>query len=113
MAKISPSTSKKGFFPSSKSSRAKLDPKIQRTSQALLKRNDSERRDELDQRTKQDVKVDIPESIKEFSRIKKVVDAIPENQNESKIARLKHQIKNGKYQFDFDAMAEKILTEEF
>lgn len=58
-----------------------------------------------------DARVDIPEGVKDFSKIKKQVDASAPIDNSEKIARLKAQIQNGTYQVDYDQLAEKMLTE--
>ena len=78
-----------------------------------LKRNSMDRAGDIQTRTGMDARVDIPDSIKDFSRIKKAVDAAPPIDNSEKVARLKAQIQNGTYQVDYDALAEKILTSEY
>jgi len=78
-----------------------------------LKRNTEARKSELEAFSGTDSKVDIPEAIKDFSRIKKVADAAPEIDNSEKIARLKSQIAAGSYKVDADALADKILEQEF
>lgn len=77
-----------------------------------LKRNDASRFNELKDMEKRDSSVSIPESVKDFSRIRKAVDAAPETDNSEKIARLRDQIQNGTYKMDFEAIADKILKEE-
>ena len=77
-----------------------------------LKRNDASRTTELNDMAKRDSNVAIPDAIKDFSRIKKAVDASPETDNTEKIARLKAQIQNGTYNVNYEAIADKILTEE-
>lgn len=76
-------------------------------------RNTSERATELSEKTATDAKVNIPEGVKEFSRIKKAATSAPEADNSEKIARLKAQIANGTYEMDYDAIADKILSSEF
>lgn len=76
-------------------------------------RNTSERASELAEKTSTDAKVNIPDGVKEFSRIKKAAMSAPEPDNSEKIARLKAQIANGTYEMDYDAIADKILTSEF
>lgn len=78
-----------------------------------LKRNSASRKNELESFSKADSKVEIPDAIKDFSRIKKVADAAPEIDNTDKIARLKAQIANGSYKVDYDALSDKILEQEF
>lgn len=83
-----------------------------RINQATLKRNDEDRKVELEG-TKRDAKVQIPDAVKDFSRIKKAVDAAPEVDNSDKISALKAQIQNGTYKVDYDAVAGKMLETEF
>ena len=59
-----------------------------------------------------DAKVTIPEAIKDFARIKKVVDESPTMDNEKKIEKIKNQIKDGSYKINYDLLAEKILENE-
>ena len=59
-----------------------------------------------------DAKVTIPEAIKDFARIKKVVDESPIMDNEKKIEKIKNQIKDGSYKVNYDLLAEKILENE-
>lgn len=77
-----------------------------------LKRNDASRTNELNDMAKRDSNVSIGDAIKDFSRIRKAVDAAPEVDNSEKIARLKAQIQNGSYNVNYEAIADKILTEE-
>lgn len=60
-----------------------------------------------------DAKVSIPEGVRDFSRIKKAADASPDIDNSDKIARLKAQIQAGTYEVDYDAVADKMLMQEF
>ncbi len=98
------------FFPNTRSSRADISPT--RNAQ-FLKRNSYERSQELNNIAARDAKVTIPDSIKDFSRIKKVVDASPEPNNADKIASLKARIQAGTYEPDYDAIADKILANEY
>jgi negative regulator of flagellin synthesis FlgM len=75
-------------------------------------RNSTERASELMDRTASDAKVNIPEGVKEFSRIKKAALNAPEQDNSEKIARLKAQIQAGTYEVDYDGLADKILSSE-
>ena len=63
--------------------------------------------------TSTDSKVSIPDGVKDFSRIKKAVDASPDIDNTDKIARLKAQIQAGTYEVDYDGLADKMLTQEY
>lgn len=78
-----------------------------------LNRNSYERANEISGRTSSDARVGISDAVKDFSRIKKVVDAAPERDNSAKIARLRQQIQSGTYEVDYDALADKILESEF
>jgi len=78
-----------------------------------LTRNSESRKNELEAFSKADSKVDIPDAIKDFSRIKKVADAAPPVDNSEKIARLKSQIEAGTYKVDYDGLTDKILEQEF
>ncbi len=78
-----------------------------------VQRNTMERASEISERTSGDAKVNIPEGVKEFSKIKKAAMSAPETDNSEKIARLKAQIAAGTYEVDYDALADKILTSEF
>ena len=98
------------FFPNSKSAQQEIE-QLRRT--RALKRNSYERIQELNDQTSNDAKVNIPDSIRDFSRIKKAVDSAPEIDNTDKIARLKAQIQAGSYQPDYDAIADKMLSREY
>lgn len=100
------STSSRSIFLPNKKETGKVGP-------AGLKRNSESRKSELEAFSKSDSKVDIPDAIKDFSRIKKVADAAPEIDNSEKIARLKSQIQAGTYKVDMDGLADKILEQEF
>lgn len=98
------------FFPNTK---GKETQESNRVNPANLKRNTEARKSELDVYAKSDSKVDIPDAIRDFSRIKKVADAAPQVDNSEKIARLKSEIQNGTYKVDYDGLANKILEQEF
>jgi negative regulator of flagellin synthesis FlgM len=76
-------------------------------------RNSAERSSEISGKTAGDAKVNIPEGVKDFSKIKKVASSAPEVDNTDKIARLKAQIEAGTYEVDYDGLADKILNSEF
>lgn len=78
-----------------------------------IQRNSTERASELTDRTASDAKVNIPDGVKDFSRIKKAAMSAPETDNSEKIARLKAQIQAGTYEVDYDGLADKILESEF
>lgn len=78
-----------------------------------VQRNTTERASEISQKTSTDAKVNIPDGVKDFSRIKKAAMNAPEVDNSEKIARLKAQIQDGSYEIDYDALTDKILNSEF
>lgn len=98
------------FFPNSKSSQSEID---QIRESNIPRRNTHERARELSSSTENDAKVTIPDSIRDFSRIKKAVDISPSIDNTEKIARLKAQIQSGTYNPDYDAIADKILSSQY
>lgn len=100
------STSSRSIFLPNKRESGKVGP-------GSLKRNSDVRKEELETFSKADSKVDIPDAIKDFSRIKKVADAAPAIDNTEKIARLKSQIAAGTYNVDAGALADKIMEQEF
>jgi negative regulator of flagellin synthesis FlgM len=99
------------FFPRSRSAQA--EQAKNRGQVEGVERNSSERASELQTKTSGDARVNIPEGVKDFSRIKKAAMSAPETDNSEKIARLKAQIQEGTYEVDYDALADKILTSEF
>ena len=107
MSGIESTNSRSAFFPNSKTG------KTGSLKKQYLRRNDSDRKQELESLSKRDVKVDIPGAIRDFSRIKKAVDSAPELDNSAKIADLKARINNGTYKVDIDGLADKILSSEF
>lgn len=75
--------------------------------------NTSARTEELNALSGDHVKVDIPESIKDYAHIKRAVDNAPNVDNSAKIAALKQRIQSGTYTIDENAVAEKMLESEF
>ena len=98
------------FFPKSRTGQAEI---AQSKRAKALQRNTYERAQEIQSKTSKDAKVAIPDTIKDFSRIKKAADMAPPIDNSDKIASLKAQIKAGTYQPDYDAIADKILSSEY
>lgn len=104
-------TRSSSFFPRGRDIQAE---KAKQSSQIDgLKKNTPEKATEITIKTAQDAKVTIGDGIKDFSKIKKVANAAPEIDNTDKIARLKAQIQAGTYEIDYDALADKMLSEEF
>lgn len=102
--------SRSPFFPRSKSSQAE----VQRARNAqALKRNSYDRAQEIESKTAKDAKVSIPDTIRDFSRIKKAADTAAPIDNSEKIAMLKAKIQAGTYEPDYEQLADKILTSEY
>ena len=109
------SNSRPSFFPNSRQgqeAQAKKTEQKQKLMQSALRRNNAERIKELEKST-QDAKVDISNSIRDFSRIKKTVDTAPEMNNADKVQQLKEQVQNGTYTVDPEQLADKLLEKEF
>lgn len=100
-------TSRSNFFPNSD------EAKDVQTKKVALRRNDQARRAQLEKISQNDASVKIPDAVRDFSRIKKAVDAAPEIDNSAKVARLKSQINNGTYKMNYEAIADKLLSTEF
>lgn len=105
---------RRNFFPNStttgKADQSKKSAQIQKL---MAKRNDAARKKELDTLGQANAKITIDNKIKDFARIKKAVDAAPDVDNTDKIASLKAQIKSGQYKVDYDALADRMLANEF
>jgi negative regulator of flagellin synthesis FlgM len=111
MTKINPQPKRSLFFPKKKED---VHSKVEnQSSDFVLKRNRPERQKEIENYIKGDTKVQIPEAVKDFSRIKRTVDMTPNPDNTQKISELKAKIKNGNYHIDYDALADKIIENEF
>lgn len=98
------------FFPGNKSS--KKAP-VNRSHDVSLRRNTTDRSNQLRGTTAGDAKVQIDDAVKDFSRIKRAVDAAPPVDNSEKIAKLKAQIQRGEYKVDYDAVADRMLSREY
>ncbi len=102
---------KSTFFTRSKTS---TSPSITKPNTPIsLDRNDSERKMELEKTTAADAKVDISSAVKDFSRIKKAVDESPTLDKSERISELKGKINRGEYNFDYDAIAQKMLEQQY
>ncbi len=110
MSNIDANISNGSFFPNDRST--KNTRHAQKLKNTTLKRNELTRKKELDDNASRDAKVNISDAIRDFSRIKKTVDATPEKDNQSKIDQLKESISNGTYSVDYEAVADKILRDE-
>jgi negative regulator of flagellin synthesis FlgM len=99
------------FFPNS--TKANTKGKIDNAGNISLKRNDPQKAQEIADKAAVHTNVTINDSIKDFAKIKKIADSPVEVDNSEKIARLKAQINAGTYNIDYDAVADKILENEF
>ena len=107
------SANRRNFFPNSSSSKADEAKKSAQIQKMMASRNAPARKEELDNLSQANAKVDINNKIKDFARIKRAVDAAPQIDNTDKIKNLKSQIKAGTYKVDYDALADKMLAGEF
>lgn len=106
MSNVIDSSSKSGFFPDKKVGGAKAKG-------PTLSRNNPLKKDELDKSSARDVKLDINDGIKEFSKIKKAVDASTPIDKADRIAELKESIKAGSYKIDPDKIADSMMANDF
>jgi negative regulator of flagellin synthesis FlgM len=104
-------STRSNFFPHT--GNAQVDRATKTEANPAMKRNNGPRKAELDRAAMLDAKVDIPEAVKDFSKIKRTVDAAPNLDKTSKINDLKSRIQAGTYQVDYDGLAEKMLESEF
>lgn len=107
---IEKNTEKSGFFPGKTERPSARPAKISTTIDKELPRKSNSSQPQPESK---DAKVEIPDAIKDFSKIRKAVDGAPTINNASKIADLKARINEGSYSVDYDVLAEKILTSEF
>ena len=112
MSKIDSNSARTGFFPKSKAA-SDSNVKARGVQQTYLQRNAPARMKELDSTSRGHAKVEIPNAVKDYAKIKKAVDQAPEVDNSAKIARLREQIQNGSYSVDYDQLADKILSSEY
>jgi negative regulator of flagellin synthesis FlgM len=97
------------FFPNDK----KVNNSPNNANPVELTRNIEPRVEELNKIAKDDVKIQIPDAVKDFARIKSAVDKAPDIDKKDQIARLKDQIASGKYNIDYEGLADKMLATEF
>lgn len=110
MSKIDNGT-RSNFFPKSKASQPQVKPRALNPN--YIQRNDPTRKKELESTTGSHAKVEIPNAVRDFAKIKRAVDNAPPIDNSEKITQLKSQINAGTYKVDYDALADKILSSEF
>lgn len=94
------------FFPSTANQKNKIQQ-----AKALM-RNSEVRAQEIQNKTKDDVSIKIPQAVKDFSRIKKVATQAEIPSREDRIAELKEQIQSGTYKVDYDQLSKKMLESE-
>ncbi|MBL6991164.1 MAG: flagellar biosynthesis anti-sigma factor FlgM [Bacteriovoracaceae bacterium] len=112
MNNIESASIKSSFFPKHRKPGSKIKGRdTLKIGEKALERNDLERIKELEESTEDDVKVKIASGVKDFAKIKKVVDSVADKDNSAKIANLKAQIKNRTYKVDYEELADKILAE--
>lgn len=99
------------FFPNSKTAQ-KEAARLKQTKH-LGAETPLDRAEELRLKTGNDAKVSIPESIKDFSKIKRIADNTQPVSNDEKIQSLKERIAAGTYEVDYDALAQKMLDSEY
>ena len=99
--------SRPAFFPNSKTARAKEAAKKQ-----YQRLSESQAGQDGFSPQKSSSLVDIPEGLRDFSRIKELATNAPEVDNSNKIEMLKNQINSGEYQIDYDRLAEQLLLQE-
>ena len=105
-------TENPNFFPIS--SRLSTDNTISGLQGTALKRNSDARKQELESLAKGgDSNVTIDAAVRDFSRIKKSVDASAGRDVGPRLAELKRKIEDGSYQVDYDELADRILNSEF
>lgn len=112
MSKVDSNPARSSFFPRSKTA-SDSSIKAKGIQQGYLQRNAPSRMKELDNTSRGHAKVDIPNAVKDYAKIKKAVDQAPDIDNSDKIAKLKQQIQSGSYSVDYDKLADKILSSEF
>lgn len=111
MSKINNDSLKSPFFPN-KTSTDKINRSNKSTAR-FLERNDTDRKNELDNLSKNHTKVSVDSKVKDFSRIRKAVDSAEDLDRTELIESLKERIKNGDYHIDPEKIAEKMILGEF
>ena len=108
MSNINPQLNRSAFFSGTEPAKFRHG-----SSQARMPRNSTEKKKEIESNTKNDVRVDIADRVKDFARIKAAVDRAPTPDNSERIAELKNRIRRGDYRIDDNALADKILQSSF
>ena len=108
MSKIE--TTRPSFFPNSPSAQAIRDKNISRINKMQESYGPTKTGEPKGLR---DARVDIPEKIKDYAQIQKAVTNAPERDESQKIAEIKAKIASGEYKINEDAIATKMLEQEF
>ena len=94
------------FFPKSKSTRPTVN-------ESTLKKPSLNQKIGHKQKTDSDAKIVLSDTIKDFNLIKKAADSSLTMDQSEKIGLLQRKIALGEYKIDYDALADKILSQEF
>ena len=106
MSNVNPRLDRSDFFSGSKAEKSQGN-------NLNLRRNSAEKKSEIESVTKDDVKIDITNKVKDFSRIKSAVYKAENIDNSEKIKEVKDRIKNGSYRVDYEELADRLLRSEF
>jgi negative regulator of flagellin synthesis FlgM len=109
------SKARPNFFPNSASAKEAKRKAIENM-EALNNSSQArgaEGRGEEGGRVNNDARVEIPESVRDFSQIKNAVEKSQMPDRSQKIADLKNKINAGTYEIDYDAVATKMLESEY
>ena len=106
MSNINPRLDRSDFFTGSKAEKSQKNI-------LNLRRNSAEKKSEIESVTKNDVKIDITNKVKDFARIKSAAYKAEDIDNSEKIKEIKNRIKNGSYNIDYEELADKVLRSEF
>ncbi len=98
-------STRSNFFPKSKNTRTVSDKNY-------LNGPSVKQKIKHNQKAEGDAKITFSDAIKDFNIIKKAVDSSPVVDQSEKIERLRKQIASGNYEIDYDALADKIISQE-
>ncbi|GEM_PF-441933 len=113
MSNVGQTNATKGAFFPKKTGEEAVGKSRTKGSASSVRQNSTERKGELEKFAKNDADISIPSGIMEFAKIKNAVDKSPPIDNSDKIAKLKSEIEAGTYTIDYDALADKLLEQEF
>jgi len=103
------------FFPNSISAKEAKRKAIENMEALRHSPSENIRHEEGEQNTSinDDARVQIPESVRDFSQIKSAADRSAPLDKSQKIADLKNRINGGTYEIDYDSVASKMLESEY